>query len=106
MPRRAVTKRYTHGWTNVDASDYQSSNKLSRKWHEAKEVNNGQLAKIDEVNLMKMTMSEVLKQLDNHYAHLATSKEVLTKHLSFMQGHFRSKKQYQVQFFGQNYQVL
>ena len=53
MSRRAISKCYTHGWTNLNASDYQSSDKLSRKLHEAKEVNKVQLAKIEEVNLRK-----------------------------------------------------
>ena len=59
MPRRAVSKRYTHGWTNLNASDYKSSNEFSRKWRKAKEVNVAQLAKIEEVNLLQKTMSEV-----------------------------------------------
>ena len=66
MTRRAVSKRYTHGWTNLDASDYQPSNTFSRKWREAKEVNVAQLAKIEEVNLQQKTMSEVHKRLDHH----------------------------------------
>ena len=46
MSRRAISKCYTHGWTNLNASDYQSSSELSRKWREAKNVNDAQLAKM------------------------------------------------------------
>ena len=98
MPRRGVSKRYAHGWTNLDVNDYQSSAEVSRKWRE--EVNNAQLAKIEEVNLMQKTMSEVHNRLDHYYESIATSKEVLTKHLIFTQGHPRSRKQFQWQFSG------
>ena len=54
---------------------------------------------------MQKTMPGVHKRLDHHYARLANSKEVLTKHLSFMQGQPRSRKQYQAQFSEQNSQL-
>ena len=46
---------------------------------------------------MQKTMSEVHNRLDHHYTRLATSKQVLTKHLTFMQGQPRSRKQRQAQ---------
>ena len=54
LTRRGISKHYTHGLTNLDASDYHLNYKLSGMWRKAKEVNNVQLAKIEEVNLMPL----------------------------------------------------
>ena len=69
--------KHTNGLTNLNASGYQSSEELNRNWCEAKDVNNAQLAKIEEVDFIQKLMSEVHKRLDYHYMFRNTSKEVI-----------------------------
>ena len=74
LPRWSVHKQYMHGWTGLNANNFYTSSELSKKWHKAKEVNNMQVTRMDEINLMQNTMSKVHEQLHHHHMRLAARK--------------------------------
>ena len=65
--------------------------RASQEVAQSQRSEHAQLAKIEEANLKQKMFSEVHKRLDHQYARLATSKEVITKHLSLMQEQHRSR---------------
>ena len=72
------------------------SNKLSRKWCQAKEVRNTQAAKINKTLLKQRTMTKVNEQLDHHHVRRASSREVHMKRLVHLQEQARGREQCQV----------
>ena len=76
--------------------DCQSRSGLTRNLRNIKEISNFQSAKKNKINITEMTMSEVSKRQDHHYARLVTSRDVLVSHLVLIQKQRKCGKLYKV----------